>query len=384
MKVAFVTHWLSSTGGGVSAAVEALSGAFDPSGVEVSVLGLADEAWSQESVRWSGARAEAFPVTGPRALGFSYSLRCTLKTRDPDIVHSHGIWMHTSADVLACARRRKPYLVSPHGMLNSWALSHSSTKKRLARMLYEDHHLRGAACIHALCEAEVEAIRAFGLVNPICVIPNGVQIPTPAKKPPAPWAKELEQGAPVLLYLGRLHPKKNIHGLLEALALIKSNHRLGNWRVAIAGWDQGSYGDKLACLAKERGLDKDVFFLGPVFGSKKEAALRNASAFILPSLSEGLPMAVLEAWAFGLPVAMTSACNLPEGLKAGAAQEVSAEPRNLASDLDSFLNMNEGDLAAMGQRGFSLAKQRFSWESVAAQFIAVYNCILGGGVLVGY
>ena len=377
MKTAFVTSWLSSAGGGVSAAVEALSRATDGRGVSVSVLGLSDEAWAIERKHWAGAAVEAFPVTGPRALGLSFGLRRALIALDPDIVHAHGIWMHTSSDVLAWARGRKPYLISPHGMLDPWAVANSSARKRLARLLYEDLHLKRAACIHALCAAEVKAIRAFGLTNPVCIIPNGVHLPKQTSKPPPPWAGQIEDSARVLLFLGRLHPKKNVHGLLAALANIKSQGGLCNWRVVIAGWAQGSYGTELAALVRNLALEKDVVFLGPVRGSRKDAALRSASAFALPSFSEGLPMAVLEAWAYGLPVAMTPACNLPEGFAAGAAHEIRAEFGALSHDLSDFLSWSEADLAAMGQRGRELVRTRFSWERVATMFSAVYDWMLG-------
>jgi glycosyltransferase involved in cell wall biosynthesis len=60
-------------------------------------------------------------------------------------------------------------------------------------------------------------------------------------------------------------------------------------------------------------------FLGPLFGQEKDAAYRACDGFILPSLSEGLPMAVLEAWAHAKPVMLTPECNLPEGFTAEAA-----------------------------------------------------------------
>jgi poly(glycerol-phosphate) alpha-glucosyltransferase len=287
--------------------------------------------------------------------------------------------MHTSADILAWAREGKPYLISPHGMLDPWAVANSAAKKRLVRLLYEDRHLRGAGCIHALCTAEAEAIRNFGLTNPICVIPNGVGVPTAAPRPPAPWAEKVGHGARVLLFLGRLHPKKNVHGLIAALARVKANCGLGNWQAVIAGWDQAGYGTQLTALVRKLALDAEVVFLGPVHGEKKDAALRNASAFVLPSFSEGLPMAVLEAWAYGLPVAMTPACNLPVGFEVRAAHEIAAEPEILPHGLAAFLSYSEAEHSAMGERGLDLVRTRFSWEQVAARFTTMYHWLLGGG-----
>jgi poly(glycerol-phosphate) alpha-glucosyltransferase len=376
VKLAFVTSWLSSTGGGVSAAVQDLSRELNGCSASVSVLGLKDEAWDEDRSIWRGAPANAFPVIGPRAFGLSIGLRRTLAKLDPDAVHTHGIWMHGSAGVLAWAGGRKPYIVSPHGMLDRWAVANSPAKKLIARALYEDRHLQGAACIHALCMAEAKAIRAFGLTNPICVIPNGVSLPDPSPKPPPPWR---EDGRRVLLFLGRLHPKKNVHGLLSALAIVKANGGFGDWRLVIAGRGQCAYRAQLDALARELALETDVDFAGPMHGLRKHAAFCNASAFVLPSFSEGLPMAVLEAWSYGLPAALTSACNLQQGFEAGAAHEIGIEPESMANALAAFLSLDEEELIARGARGRKLAQSEFDWSRVAAEFMTVYGWMLGGG-----
>jgi poly(glycerol-phosphate) alpha-glucosyltransferase len=264
-------------------------------------------------------------------------------------------------------------------MLDPWALANAGLKKRIARLLYEDRHLGGAACLHALCTAEAEAIRAFGLQSPICVIPNGVEMPGPADDRLRPPWPSREAGARVLLYLGRLHPKKNVHGLLRAFARVKADRGLAGWRLAIAGRDNGGYGAQLAQLAGSLSLERDVAFLGPLHGERKEAALRNAAAFVLPSLSEGLPMAVLEAWSYGLPVAMTAACNLPEGFPAGAACAIGPDPGQLEHDLAAFLSLSPRDMRTMGERGAELARTRFAWDRVGRSFTEVYLWMRNGG-----
>lgn len=377
MRAAYVTSWLSRTGGGVSAAVEALSRAVHGPAVEVSVHGLRDEAWASDEAGWRGAPVVAHPVIGPASLGVAPGLRRALVSLAPDIVHVHGIWMHPSADVAAWSRGIRPYLVSPHGMLDPWAVANSRGKKRIAQWLYEDRHLSGAKCIHALCDAEARAIRAFGLTNPICVIPNGVEMPAAGDDPPPPWPA-IERGTPVLLFLGRLHPKKNIAGLLRAFASLARRRALGDWHLVVAGWDQGGHAGELARLSDELSLGTRVTFLGPVHGERKDAALRNASAFVLPSLSEGLPMAVLEAWSYALPVAMTGSCNLPEGFSTGAAVEIATEPDAMARQLEAFLSTPSAELAAMGERGSTLARTRFSWQRVAQDFTDVYRWMLDG------
>jgi poly(glycerol-phosphate) alpha-glucosyltransferase len=178
-----------------------------------------------------------------------------------------------------------------------------------------------------------------------------------------------------MLFLGRLHPKKNLPALIEAWPVNPS----GNWHLAIAGWDQLGHENDLRQQVKMRGIENRVHFLGPLFGSSKDAALRNARAFVLPSLSEGLPMAVLEAWSYALPVLMTDACNLPQGFESGAAIRLSLAKEDMQTDLQFFLQQDEAALKRMGQNGRELVQKDFSWSTVAARMLDVYAWVGGNG-----
>lgn len=375
-----VTHWLSSAGGGVSAAVEGFSAAISQAGVDVNVFGLDDAKWQFDRHAWSGAPARTFPVVGPRSLGLSPELRSALSKSECDVVHSHGLWLHPSADVLAWSAGRKPFVVSPHGMLDAWAVSQSVWKKRFARILYEDRVLRQAECIHALNYAEADAIRAFGLKNPIAVIPNGVKLPDKMPCPPAPWAGKIPAHKKALLFLGRLHPKKNVHGLVAAMASLKARGASEDWCLVVAGWDQAGYGKKLADEVIAQGLQNQVIFVGALFGDRKDAAFRNAAAFVLPSFSEGLPLAVLEAWAYGVPVAMSAACNLPEGFQQEAAIEVHCDTSQLTQGLHDLFTTKGDVLKKMSMRGRALVESKFSWEANAKQLLDVYRWVNGVGM----
>ena len=123
----------------------------------------------------------------------------------------------------------------------------------------------------------------------------------------------------------------------------------------------------------------DILFHGPAFGDEKKELLNSADAFILPSLSEGLPMSVLEAWAYGLPVVMTPECNLPEGFDAGAAVRITTGLEGVAGGLDELFSMSDSDLRSMGARGRELVRGRFTWQTVATQMREVYEWTLGAG-----
>jgi poly(glycerol-phosphate) alpha-glucosyltransferase len=238
--------------------------------------------------------------------------------------------------------------------------------------------LRGAACLRALSEAEAGSIRSYELRNPICVIPNGVDLPDLRVSN----VKTESTNRKTLLYLGRLHPKKNISNLIRAWKrTFNSQHVSGDrWVLAIAGWDQGGYEAQLRRLTTDLGLLTSVIFLGPQFGADKSECYRACDAFILPSLSEGLPMAVLEAWSYAKPVLMTPECNLPEGFEANAALRIGTTPEEIAAGLNALREMSDNDRSQMGNRGRALVATRFSWPRIGEQMRAVYEWMLGGEI----
>jgi poly(glycerol-phosphate) alpha-glucosyltransferase len=382
MKVGLLTASLSRNAGGLYDATRMLAQGLQKSkGCETEVFGLQDANTERDIPGWSGVKTNAFPVQGPESFGYAPALGGLLSQSGTDLLHSHGLWMYPSRASLKWAKsNNKPYVISPHGMLDPWAVNNSRWKKRLVGWLYEDAHLRGAACLHALCDAELEAIRAYGLHNPVCVIPNGIDLPDGQAVAAPDWQSLLPKSARVLLYLGRIHPKKGLVNLLQAWAMAK--HRSvdeGTWVLVIVGWDQGGHEAELKSLATSLGISSSVFFVGPQFNEAKQASYASADAFILPSFSEGLPMVVLEAWAHSLPVVMTPQCNLPEGFAAQAAIKIETEAASIADGLNSLLALPDQDRLALGVRGRQLVEDRFTWPQIAVQMLAVYRWVLGQG-----
>jgi poly(glycerol-phosphate) alpha-glucosyltransferase len=300
-----------------------------------------------------------------------------LAAADLDILSSHGLWKYSSVAALRWHQQTAgPYIVHPHGTLESWALRNAAWKKRVAASLYENQHLRKAACVRALCDPEAQSIRAYGIQNPVCIIPNGVDLPELSQRP-AIEAPPFAGGRKILLYLGRLHPKKNVASLIRAWEELRKSEpsTSDSWILAIAGWDQGGYENELKPLVTV----PSIVFLGPQFGADKAEYYRTCDAFILPSLSEGLPMTVLEAWAYAKPVLMTCECNLPEGFAAGAALQIGTTPEQIAAGLKQLIEFSDADRTSIGARGRALVSTKFSWADIGQQMRAVYEWLLGGG-----
>ena len=393
VKLVCLTARVSRRAGGLFNSVRRLlqTQAAQP-GAAVSVLSVADEFSADDLSAWLPLQPETFPARGPASLRYAPELRARLAAINPDIVRVDGLWDYPSAVAGGWSRRaRRPGLVAPRGMLDEWALRQWRVKKLVLGWLYEHAHLRGAACLHALCEPELHAFRAFGLRNPACVVPNGVDLPAVLPSA-APLAAGLEERK-VLLYLGRLHPKKGLPNLLSAWAAL-GQATTAEWVLAIAGWDQDGHEADLQRQATDLAIPWadlrhsensappagcSAVFLGPRHGAQKDAAYAAAEAFILPSFSEGLPMVVLEAWASGKPVLMTPACNLPEGFTANAARRIEPDAASIATGLRDLFAMSAAQRAAIGVRGRELVAAKFTWPRVAAQMNDVCAWLLGGG-----
>lgn len=378
MRVAVLTGPVFHQGGGVSEVVVRLSRALQQlPGLEVHVLGLRDDTADADAATWGSIPVVAGEVRGPRAFGYSAAYLTSLAELRPDIVHVHGLWMYASFAAIHWTERTGiACVVSPHGMLDQWALKNSALKKRIAGALYQRRQLDRSDCLHAVGDSEYRSIRAYGLSNPVCVIPNGVDPPAPGTQAPA-WRAALPANAKVLLYLGRLHPKKGLPNLLRAWA--SAVPKAQPWHLVIAGWDDRGHRAELEASIRALGLCKQVHLVGPQFQRDKDATFQAADAFVLPSMSEGLPVSVLEAWSHGLPVLMTPQCNLPEGFAACAALRIEPNAANIALQLTRLLAMSRSEMRSVGDAGRRLVTERFAWPMLAADMVSVYRWLLQRG-----
>ena len=313
---------------------------------------------------------------GPTGFHWAPGMARTLNEIAPDVIDTHGIWMNLSRVAVAHHKRGgTPLVVTPHGMLDPWAVRRSSWRKRLVRRWFEEEHLSSAAAIRALNIDEAKAIREFGISSPVVIIPNGIEAPEAGR------IADIEDREPVLQFLGRLDPKKGLEALFAAWALVAGAPSAKDWRLQINGWGAPDYVQGLHRLVSESRAKNSIGLGGPIFGVEKADALGSAAGFILPSFSEGLPMAVLEAWSWGTPVLMTRACNLPEGFSEGAALEITTEPKELARRILDYIEMRSGERRAMAAAARGLVETRFHSSAVARDLERLYQWVAGRGKL---
>jgi glycosyltransferase involved in cell wall biosynthesis len=370
----------SRNAGGLFESVRRLAQSMPCPADSVRVFGLEDGHTRADAPQWRPLDVRTFPPVIDR-WGYAPELFPAMVDANLDVLLTHGLWKYTSVASLRWSRRTgRPCIIHPHGMLDPWAVQNASWKKHVAGLLYENAHLRHAACLRALCESEAQAIRAFGLRNPICVIPNGIDLPVLTGIPNEEFRARNGNGRKVLLYLGRLHPKKNLAPLLRAWADLRRDiSAADHWMLAIAGWDQGGYENVLRALISELQIQNSVQFLGPQFDNAKAACYANCDAFVLPSLSEGLPMVVLEAWAYAKPVLMTNECNLPEGFSTQAALRIGTDAAGMTAGLRTLIEMHDTERVSMGARGRELVAKQFAWPTIATEMRRVCEWAIGGG-----
>ena len=374
LRVAHLIHTLRRDAAGVQTACLGIALGLERAGHATAAFGLGDADDDPDARRWPRDGYRGFAGRGPHGFGHAPGLADALEDWGADVVHQHGLWTsHSLVGTRWGERHGRARVISPQGMLEPWALAQKSAKKRVALALYERRNLVRAGCLHALTEAEARDLRRIAPGVPVCVVPNGIELPAPTH---ARGPRDAE--APYLLFLSRVHDKKNVLGLVEAWAALEDDSALAGWRLVIAGWgepaDEAALRDDLARRSLRR-----CEFRGATFGDDKEALLAGASGFVLPSFSEGLPLAVLEALAHRVPAIVTDGCNVPEVFAEGAGLRTGTDPADIADALRRFATTPAAARAQMGERARALVEARFTSDAVAARFVDVYRWLARGG-----
>jgi glycosyltransferase involved in cell wall biosynthesis len=304
----------------------------------------------------------------------AFRARRTLDTivADFEVVHLHGIWDPLIWQSAKTARaRRRPYVITLHGMLDPWCLQQKSWKKRAALALGWRRVLDRAAFLHVLNADERHLLGPLGLTCPTETIPNGIFV----NELKAASTEDFFQsayglpGGRVILFLGRLHYKKGLDYLVAAFEIL---HRsLPDVHLVVAGPNEGAQ-EKLEQQILQMGLTECVHIIGPLYGEQKHHALRSARCFCLPSRQEGFSIAVLEAMANRIPVIISEACHFPEVAQQGAGRVVPLEPQEIATALRYVLDDSDAS-RRMGDAGFELVRSRYTWPKIANKCISAYE-----------
>lgn len=357
---------LDLASGGIAAVAQRLAAELAAQSHEVALAYSVDPAQPRLPVP-DGVQALEFPRAGS-PLGRWRQARQRLDgwiaRRPPALLHDHGLWRPENAAVQSAARAHGlPLIVQPCGMLQDWPMRQSRLKKRLAWMLYQRRLLAGARAVIATgADERRETATRLPAGPALACIPHGVELP---ELPEWPRARRA-------VFLGRLHPKKQVDLLLRAWARL----RPAGWRLEIAGNGEPAHEQALHTLAHGLGLDPaSVRFLGPVHGEAKTALLAGSQLFLQPSLQENFGLAVAEALAHGLPVLASRAMPWSELETDGAGWWVAPDADAVEAALAQALALPAPVLAAMGARARRLAR-RYGWAESARRTLDLYRQVL--------
>ena len=370
-RVLVLTPWIGRSGGGVSEAARLFTNALVQDGdIEVEVLAFEEESFEQDKQAWPDVPIKSFKSYGPSNYKFSPGMLSYVLSRKADAIHVHGIWMfHVFAAYLWCLLKGKKALVTPHGMLEKWIMERSSKLKKAVSTLYQHRFLKNSV-LQVLTEKERQDVVDAGLPAKNCVvIPNYVNPPR-SDLGPAKWWHPSYSKRRVYMYFGRIHDKKGWRELCEAWGQLSAKNKefRDQSLLVFCGWPDScpEFEPTVQDLNDRFG---NIIYAGSQYGDERDQSYSSADVFLLPSKSEGLPMAILEAWSAGLPTIMTEACNLNIGFEAGASIKTTEDTAGIVEALKKVQQLDEAGLEKFKLAALSTIDKYFSKTYVSSSYV---------------
>jgi glycosyltransferase involved in cell wall biosynthesis len=322
----------------------------------------------------------ASPVASVHEFTFSSALTRWLfqHIREYDLIHIHAVFSYPSIIAMILARTfRIPYIIRPLGSLAHWSLQQGAKKKQLYLRLI-GRELAQASGIHFTSMQEQQEAAALNLASPSFILPHGTTFPAvmpDAKTQLRDWLN-LPPTDPIILFLSRLHPKKGIEVLIQALEELSKKRGDQCFQLVIAGSGSAEYETAIDRCIAMAGIQARTHRVGFVTGDRKQLLLQGADLFALPSHSENFGIVVLEALGAGLPVLITPEVALADWVQAQqVGWVVPQDAEAIAQALQDFIQ--SPTLAqAMGERAIQTVRSQFTWQSVIRQLIDRYATII--------
>jgi glycosyltransferase involved in cell wall biosynthesis len=305
MKILHVAPSIERAYGGPTQSLAGYISASRSLNAEVDVAAPFSSAHEVDALASSGARrVEAFRGYSGGSTAASPSLVRWVRSnaRSYDVVHVHGLFNFISTFAARAAiRSGAPVIVRPFGTLSRYTFSHRrSGLKRLWFDQFERPNLMRAAGIHFTTTTERDEAKWHG----IDFGSRGFVVAPPFQAPEPVESAAPNSLRPTVLFLGRLHPVKNLESLIRAWAIVA--REIPDARLEIAGEGSRAYTDRLARQATAG----TIVFSGFLSGLAKASALAGASLLVLPSLHENFGMVVVESIAAGVPVVVSEQVQL--------------------------------------------------------------------------
>ena len=292
-----------------------------------------------------------------------------------DIIPNSSLWMFSNVYCDWARRGTKCKLVmQPRGAMSQWAMSNSKLVKSVFGFMFQYRVLRNVDMWVATAESEYNDIRRLGYKQPVCILPNGIDLPDESE------VRDGKANMPArrrMYFLSRIHPKKNVELLLRAWSKLES--RFPDWDLAIVGPDRNNpYADQMKALVRELNCRR-VVFTGELKGDEKREFVRRSECIVLPTHSENFGMVIAEALACGVP-AICSYGAPWEGLNTEkCGWWVPTTQEGFERAMSEAMAMPRRVLQTMGARGREWMKRDFSWNGIGVKMKAAYEWLLNGG-----
>jgi glycosyltransferase involved in cell wall biosynthesis len=292
-----------------------------------------------------------------------------------DIVHLVQAWSWLT---IAAARHAnaagKPLVLSPCGGFDPNARAFSSRTKAVFGALGGGRAIRSVAGFHVTSARERLEVEAFVPGKSIEVIPNGVLAPSPETLrelgPPDSQRRSV-------VFLGRLHPVKNLPLLLRSWAQVSTASTEA--RLVIVGPDENGHREELEALSRELRLAR-VTFSGPVSGAAKVRLLASAWCVVLPSQTENFGNVVAESLACGTPVIASTGTPWSELERRRCGWWIEPQAKTLAMALSDALAMGADTRQAMAERARAWVLEAFAFESIANRMALWYERLVRASI----
>ena len=374
MRIAQIVPSLEEKHGGPSKSVQRLAATLSRFGHEVDLLATrpGNETAATEDGR---LRVLQFRRDRPEFLCASSDLQDHLRQHAYDCLHHHALWLRTLHYACRAAHATGARLViSPRGMLSDWSWRHRRWKKWLAARLVHPGAFTQAHGWHATSEAEADDIRRRGFSQPVCVAPNGVEVPSAKELTRAHevWTQLCPAVAvrPVAVFYSRFHRKKRLLELIDLWIDIAPKE----WLLLVAGIPQEYTVESLTAYVQRRSAQERIVVFD---GSDRPPPYGVASLFLLPSHSENFGMVVAEAMAWGVPVLVTDSTPWAELSEQNAGWCVPWE--NYGPALRHAIAESTDRLEQRGARARDWVLARYSWEQTVRPLTEFYDRLTNTG-----
>ncbi len=374
MRLAYVIENVSLKLTGVAHSAPGLANGLHKLGVDVRVVAKCPRSELADRREQYGGLGQFFPE---KAGSGSFYRAIEQAVEWADLIHISGVWdPSTRRASSGSLRSGKPFLFSPRGMLDPVRLRQKRLKKSLYCWLIARRAYARAAAVHALVQEEVEHLRKWGYDGKVIVVPNGVELPS-GPDDPQPFYQRCPEARNkrVILYLSRIDRLKGPMELVTAAGPILAEHP-DTVLVMAGNTQEPKFLSRLKRFVQDQGCQNRVIFPGFLAGASKDAALRAACLFVLPSYTEGFSNAVLEAMANARTCLVTPYGNFPEIAEVHPSLCVRPNALELRSALRSLLAKTNVQLDVIGQSLREIVRSKYTWDVVARQMAQEYDTIL--------